>query len=34
VYEDVAAGKGTAEIGDVAIDGATVLDLVEGLNAK
>lgn len=34
VYDDIAAGKGNAEMGEVAIDGATVLDLVEGLNTK
>lgn len=34
VYDDVALGKGSAELGDVSIDGASVVDLVNSLTTK
>jgi hypothetical protein len=34
VYDDVALGKGSAELGEVSIDGASVVDLVNSLTTK
>lgn len=34
VYDDIALGKGSADVGDVAMDGATMADLVKCLTTK